>query len=352
MVSLTAVKASNELLATTLLNLVAIFVGGTSGIGEYSLKSFAKHTRQPRVYFIGRSQEAGDRIKAECQKLNPGGEFIFMKSDTSLIRNVDAVCNEIKKKEKSINILFMTTGTLSPTGKSVLLEDGLGYVLIFAAKTEEGLMTALSLAHYSRIRFTLNLLSLIQSAPALRRVVSVFCGTKEGPIDVNDLDYRHGPTFPPLAARGHASSLVTFGLEGLARQAPDVSFIHGFPGAVKSNIARDLKGFPYLMITGVYKVVGRWVYIPEEEVGERHLFLATSSKYASLKVEADGLELLNSVQVARGTDGNVGSGVYSIQQNCESAVPEVEKLLAGFRKEGIVEKVWAHTEAEFKRITG
>ena len=106
-------------------------------------------------------------------------------------------------------------------------------------ETSEKLLTAFSLAHYSRVRFALNLLPLLQAAPSLRRVVSVFCGTKEGP---NDLDYRHGKMFPPLAARGHAASLVTLGLEGLAKQAPDVSFIHGFPGAVKSNIATRLEG--------------------------------------------------------------------------------------------------------------
>jgi NADP-dependent 3-hydroxy acid dehydrogenase YdfG len=100
MVSLTAVKASNELLDSTLPNLVAVFVGGTSGIGEYSLKSFTKHTRLPRVYFIGRSQEAGDPIKAECHKLNPGGEFICMKSDTSVIRNVDAVLVRSRRRRR------------------------------------------------------------------------------------------------------------------------------------------------------------------------------------------------------------------------------------------------------------
>ena len=115
MVALTAVKASNVLLASSLPNLVAVFVGGTSGIGEFTLKAFAQHTRQPRAYFIGRSQEAGNRIKAECQKLNPTGEFIFMEADTSLIRNIDKVCDEIKTKEKNINILFLTTGTLART---------------------------------------------------------------------------------------------------------------------------------------------------------------------------------------------------------------------------------------------
>jgi NADP-dependent 3-hydroxy acid dehydrogenase YdfG len=118
MVSLKNVQFSNSRLATSLPRLVAIFVGGTSGIGETSLKQFAKHTRQPRAYFIGRSQEAGDRVTAECKALNADGEYIFIKSDVSLIRNVDNVCQEIKSREKAINILFLTVGTLV-TGTSM-----------------------------------------------------------------------------------------------------------------------------------------------------------------------------------------------------------------------------------------
>lgn len=116
MVALTTVRASNALLASNLPGLVAVFVGGTSGIGEFTLKAFAQNARKPRTYFIGRSQEAGDRIAAECKTLNPEGEFTFMKVDTSLIRNVDDVCREIKAREEKINILFLTTGTFARTG--------------------------------------------------------------------------------------------------------------------------------------------------------------------------------------------------------------------------------------------
>lgn len=102
--------------------LVAVFVGATSGIGETTLKQFAKHARQPRVYFVGRSQEAGDRIAAECKALNAEGEYIFVKADTSLIRNVDDVCRDIKSKEKSVNLLFLSTGTLAlGVGMSAIL---------------------------------------------------------------------------------------------------------------------------------------------------------------------------------------------------------------------------------------
>ena len=111
MVSLSLVQSSNTLISSTLPpNLVAVFVGATSGIGEATLKQFAKHARQPRAYFVGRSQDAGDRIFAECKALNAKGEFIFIKADVSLIRIVDKVCEEIKAKEKAINILFLSAG--------------------------------------------------------------------------------------------------------------------------------------------------------------------------------------------------------------------------------------------------
>ena len=114
MVILSEVQSSNSLISSTLpVNLVAVFVGATSGIGEITLKQFAKHTCQPRAYFIGRSQDAGDRIAAECKALNSEGEYIFVKADVSLICVVDEVCKEIKAKEKAINILFLSAGVPS-----------------------------------------------------------------------------------------------------------------------------------------------------------------------------------------------------------------------------------------------
>lgn len=111
MVTLSQVQSSNSLISSTLPpNLVAVFVGATSGFGETTLKQFAKYTIQPRIYFVGRSQAAGDRIVAECKALNPQGEYTFVKADVSLIRVVDEVCEEIKAKEKAINILFLSAG--------------------------------------------------------------------------------------------------------------------------------------------------------------------------------------------------------------------------------------------------
>lgn len=113
MVSLNSVTESNVRTTHRLPSgLVAVFVGGTNGIGEATLKQFAKYTQQPRAYIIGRSQEAGDRIVRQCKEINQHGEFTFIPSDVSLIRNVDQVCQTIINKEKAINIVFLSIGTL------------------------------------------------------------------------------------------------------------------------------------------------------------------------------------------------------------------------------------------------
>ena len=112
MVLLNDVQASNDQVASTLPGLIAVFVGATSGIGEYTLKEFARHARRPRVYLVGRSQEAADRIIAECQKLCSEGTFTFIKEDVSLLRGTDEVCKKIKSQEKAINVLCLSQGTL------------------------------------------------------------------------------------------------------------------------------------------------------------------------------------------------------------------------------------------------
>jgi NADP-dependent 3-hydroxy acid dehydrogenase YdfG len=120
MVSLSDVRLSNSLISSTLPRLVAVFVGATSGIGEITLKKFAKYSHQPRAYFVGRSQGAADRIVAECKALNPQGEYIFIKADVSLIRVVDKVCEEIMAKEKALNILFLSAGAPSMDRSSTI----------------------------------------------------------------------------------------------------------------------------------------------------------------------------------------------------------------------------------------
>ncbi|KAL8633451.1 hypothetical protein Q9189_000797 [Teloschistes chrysophthalmus] len=347
MVILSEVQSSNARIASTLpAGLVAVFVGGTSGIGETALKQFVKHARQPRIYYIGRSQEAADRIATACKHLNPDGEYNLIKADTSLIRNVDPVCQEIRSKEKAVNVLCLTTGTLlSHTGNPNKTTANL-----IARQEDMNLHFATSLAYYSRTRFIVNLLPLLKQASSLRRVVTVFAAGYEGPITTSDFQ---AWKVPMLSQRGHVSSLITVSLEALARDAPSVSFIHNFPGSVKTNLARGGEGAAIYVLKQVFKLIGPMINMPNEECGERQLFLATSGKYPSEDLEASGVPLTaGDSPVANGTSGKSGSGVYSVGSDGESSGARVVKLLAQFRKEGMVEQVWKHTDEEFERITG
>ncbi|KAH6641035.1 hypothetical protein F5144DRAFT_505963 [Chaetomium tenue] len=340
MASLEHIRSSNSKISTTLRpGLVAVFAGATSGIGESALRQFAKNAIKPRIYFLGRSKQSGDRVRAELKKLNPDGEYIFISVDVSLLRSVDDVCRQIKEKETAINLLFLSTGTM-----------------ISGQDTEEGLNYATAVAYFARLRFTVNLLPQLQKATDLRRVVSVMAGTKEGPINMDDLDGRTTNMFTP-SGRGHFCSMMTLSLEAIAKTAPSVSFVHDYPGFVKTNIGNDVKGLTFAIMKAIWEavtlVIGPFLATPFDEAGERQLFFATSGRFpGGGDGSAAGVPVPEGVKVAQGTDGNLASGVYSITNHAETAPVKVDQLLEKFRKDGTAQKVWAQVQKEFIRITG
>jgi NAD(P)-dependent dehydrogenase (short-subunit alcohol dehydrogenase family) len=122
MVALSSAQASNAGITTSLpTGMVAVFVGGTSGIGEYTLKKFARRAKNPRIYLVGRSQDTADHIIPECTQINPDGQYIFIQSDVSLLKNVRRVCEQILSKEESINLLFQTQGGLQMDSEPCML---------------------------------------------------------------------------------------------------------------------------------------------------------------------------------------------------------------------------------------
>ncbi|THX78773.1 hypothetical protein D6D04_05548 [Aureobasidium pullulans] len=338
MVAVETIRASNSKIASTLPSgLVAVFVGATNGVGEATVRQFAKYASAPRVYLIGRSQDAGTRIVNECRALNAKGEFTFISKDTSLMRNVDEICETIKQKEKSVNLLFLTIGTLQ-TGKKMVGCDAASPDSVVIA-TVEGLHYPAAIAVHARNRFITDLLPLINNATSLRRVISVFIATLEGEIQMDDFQGWH---MKLMANRDHAASITTLSLESHHKDNPNVSFVHNFPGVIKSGITRGTSGVVLTALKAVVRIFGSLFYMPAEEAGDRHVFLSTSARYsAGEKDEAAGvpLSVAPDLSFARGTDGKLASGVYSINASGESAGEKVEEALASLRGRGMTEKV-------------
>jgi NAD(P)-dependent dehydrogenase (short-subunit alcohol dehydrogenase family) len=130
MVELTEVHNANATLVQSQ-PLVAVFFGGTSGIGHQSLCALAAAEAEHkgkglRAYIVGRNATAAAEIITESRGLYPQGQYHFLKiGDLSLFKNVDRVCAEIiqqEQKESSdprIDYLMMSQGGsiwLSRTG--------------------------------------------------------------------------------------------------------------------------------------------------------------------------------------------------------------------------------------------
>ncbi|KAI0435014.1 hypothetical protein F5Y09DRAFT_158509 [Xylaria sp. FL1042] len=336
MITLEAIRESNSRIATSLPSrLVAVFVGATSGIGETTLRNFVRLTHQPCIYFLGRRETEGARVRAELEKINPKGEYHYLKYDVSLLKNVDEACRHIRSRESAINLLFLTSGTL-----------------VTGIQTDEGLSYSTALAYHCRTRFIINLLPQLRQASGLRRVITVLAGGKEGKIFTDDFQ---GNNLSVLSVRGHITAMITLALHTLAKQAPEVSFIHVYPGFVKTNISRELKGIGPAVLNFLFKPILALLYIPIEETGERQAYFATSSRFPPAddkRRDADGVALGGGIEVAVGIDGKVGGGVYSIDYEAEGTIQRVQELIRGYIKDNTVDMVWKHTEEEYMRITG
>ncbi|KAK5729752.1 hypothetical protein LTR17_011718 [Elasticomyces elasticus] len=208
-----------------------------------TLKQFCKCAVRPRVYFVGRSREAGGRNKQECEALSPEGTFVSIQRETSLVRNVDAICEEIKSKEESANL------DIASRWQCVAHPD----VNVISA-----------------------LFPLLRRAQSLRRVVSVYSATFEGKIHMDDFETAK---LGLMAKQDHMAFITTLAMEGHHQAAPGFPLVHNFPGSVKSGIDWGSIGPLMRTLTTVFILLAPLVNIPLEEAGHRHLFLCTSARY-------------------------------------------------------------------------
>ena len=105
MVKLNTIRDINRELVQSQ-KLVAVFTGGTGGIGALTLKALAstiaQHNGQGlRAYIIGRNVEAAEKLLNECRSIYPKGEYHFFQvHDLALIEEVDKACEEISRAEE------------------------------------------------------------------------------------------------------------------------------------------------------------------------------------------------------------------------------------------------------------
>jgi hypothetical protein len=228
-------------------------------------------------------------------------------------------------------------------------------LLILALESTEGIDIPHALRYYTRLRFTYNLLPLLNASPS-PRVVAILAGGKEIEVDFNDLEFCNN--FNGFKAAGNGATQTTLAFEELAKTNPNITFIHKFPGFVATGVIDKLMG----TAKGLYAIpatFARWVLVPIvhlfstsiDVAGERGLFIATAARYppAEPKMEALGVALPKGVQIAKSsvmTDGK-GNGVYTLDENDESTANA--PVMPGYRQEDKGRVVWEDTQAVWDR---
>lgn len=251
-----------------------------------------------------------------------------------------------------MNLLFMTPGTLSMKGRNgkpiIPRFESADLLIALRAETAEGLDKKLAANYYARLRFTHQLLPALESAsPQLSRVVSVLSpGEESSSIHLDDLDLK--THFSLKNAMSHAITMTDFAFEELAKQHPTVSFVHAFPGGVKTGFAKESGPLVKMGVSLILTVAAPWL-VGIDESGERHLYASTSARYRSKNGQEGGVDI-GSESPCKGSAGEYGSGAYLIGWRGEFRANE--SSLKQLRDKGAGPKIWEHTVHMFSSIRG
>lgn len=192
--------------------------------------------------------------------------------------------------------------------------------------------------YYSRIRFTNQLLPLLQAAsPGLSRVVSVLGpGDESNSLELENLDLKQG--FSIRKAALHATTMTDFAFEEAAKRHTVTSFVHTSPGGVNTAYMRDAGALVKLGAKLLMPLFSPWM-VDITESGERHLYAATSGVYPAR--DKDGGVEVGVELIKRGSHGEIGSGAYLIGSDGERRAND--KGLQELRKRGAGKTIWQHT---------
>ncbi|KAM0203379.1 hypothetical protein ACHAPA_000557 [Fusarium lateritium] len=328
MVKYKDIKASNALISEATAPRIAIFVGGTSGIGKATIEALVATETSLRIYLVGRigSQQRSETFIQELHAINPDAEVIWVEGEVSLLAETKRVCEIIKSKEPRIDLLFLTTGYAPFTSRR---------------ETSEGLEISQSLSYYSRMLFVSHLLPLLNKAEAPRVVSVLGGGLERATIEADDIDLKKPGNFNIMKAQMQYTALNTLFLESLADENPQVTFVHSWPGWVNTgNVRRGLDSgsiLSWVIWLFLEPLIAIFSY-SNEESGQRHLFQSTSAAFGGRGTQCVKKAGVNS-------HGKQENGLFLVNYKCE-CTPN-SKALSSLR-ESSQKKVMDHTKQVLK----
>ncbi|KAJ7615421.1 NAD(P)-binding protein [Roridomyces roridus] len=298
MPSLSTVSAFNARFTPSYGIPVAIFVGGTSGIGQGMAEAFARHTKgNAQIVLVGRNRAAAEAILARFPKPTVGGvKHEFVECDVSLMKNVRLTASELLTRFPKINFLALSAGVLTLNGRN---------------ETEEGIDRKLAVHYYGRWRFIRDLMPALEAAHQAgedAKVVSVLAAKHGGKIDLDDLGLKkHFSVFNAAMAGPTYNDCM---VKGFADRHPGLSFIHSYPGSVNTGLLQNSNTAALRWASNLTPFLKLFAY-SFEAAGEHQLYALLNAKPGAKLTDDKGAEYV---------------------------------LKEGYFDADAVERVWKHTE--------
>lgn len=218
MTTLSAATASNAQILSSLQPPPHVVVaGGTAGIGRGIALTISRHCPNAHVTIIGRNQSAANEILSQ---LGSNGKFI--RADLSLMSEIRTITKQIN----TIDILVLSQGILTMS----------------RTKTKENIDEAFATNYYGRVLLIEELLPLLRSSPHGGKVLFVLNSIRGNPSKIHWNDMKLENSYSFMAAVNHLFAFTDLIIQYFASQPENgnVSFIHAFPGHVKTNIGATL----------------------------------------------------------------------------------------------------------------
>ncbi|KAK7056461.1 hypothetical protein VNI00_003016 [Paramarasmius palmivorus] len=256
---------------------IAIFVGGTSGIGQRTAELLAQYTDgNVHIIIVARRKHEAEKVLGGMIRPLDGRIVLreFVQADLSLMKNVEAAVSEIHCLLKDsgipqkINFLFNSAGYGSFRNRR--------------NDTEEGIDHQLAMRYYQRFKFvreTLPLLHAAKDAGEDARFVSCLAAGAWWPFVPKDGDFgykkrKNGPGFHAALASAVYGDLA---VEGFASRNPGISFTHMHPWFVRTlQFQRDVlfpeKYWFSKYINPILLFLWTFFSLSEEESAEYHLY--------------------------------------------------------------------------------
>ena len=324
MVSYKEIRASNALINDATGPRVAVFVGGTSGIGSFTVKELVATGASVKIYLVGRksSEERTRAFIEELRAINSKAELIWTEGEISLLAETQRICKLIKDKERHVDLLFLSAGYAPMSGR---------------VETAEGVEITQSLEYYGRVLCILHLLPLLSQAEAPKVVSVLGAGMEPATINLDDLDLKKPGSLTFMTAQLQWAAMNTMMMERLATDNPGVTFVHSCPGWVSTgNLDRGLD-WNSIWAWAFYLILTPLIYLfgfDFENTGQRYLFQSTSAYYGGRGVPWKGKTGVNSLEKAE-------DGLFLVDSKCNCT--SNAKALSVLREKS-QQKIWDHTQ--------